>query len=505
MASNINPNNIDGSFPIAGQDNSSQGFRDNFTNIKNNFTFAQSEINDLQAKSIVTSALNGQQLVNDMDGTQIIRPQLRAWTQALYDHQYVTGAVSLDFNIANFHKLKTAGSLSLTFINWPPSTGANALGYGIMRVWIEVTDTSYTVQLPYTSNHSSGVVYGTDDLAGYLEGGTLTFDATGNYLFDISSIDGGQTFQIFDLTRNQSAQRDPSFYFNKAVSPSFFVGFNANALPLVSNLRVRQDSITAYGSTNQVSSGALNTATPNVASFTYVNGNFQGELAGTQYYASRGNVLQANVQPINAGDWVAYVRAKGFTGNGTANVYANLGSIMFAATGGSNLANGVGGNVSIWTAPDASTASARLVQAVGIENDQSVAMYGNASIAGYTTATNVAISGALTTGGKRVDTGTMAVLFTGAGPNTFTANAFVDGIIVRSASYATITSATITLPPNPVHGTQFRISTVSPITTTTVNTSDSSAIAWVPTNTFSSGNVGLDLWYNSPTSTWYRK
>ena len=35
MASNINAFNIDGTFPIAGQDNPSQGFRDNFTNIKN--------------------------------------------------------------------------------------------------------------------------------------------------------------------------------------------------------------------------------------------------------------------------------------------------------------------------------------------------------------------------------------------------------------------------------------------------------------------------------------
>jgi hypothetical protein len=37
--SNINPNNINGSYPIAGQDNDSQGFRDNFTNILNNFNF----------------------------------------------------------------------------------------------------------------------------------------------------------------------------------------------------------------------------------------------------------------------------------------------------------------------------------------------------------------------------------------------------------------------------------------------------------------------------------
>jgi predicted acyltransferase (DUF342 family) len=48
MSSNINPNNINGNFPVAGQDNDSQGFRDNFTNILNNFSFASSEVTDLQ-------------------------------------------------------------------------------------------------------------------------------------------------------------------------------------------------------------------------------------------------------------------------------------------------------------------------------------------------------------------------------------------------------------------------------------------------------------------------
>ena len=44
MASNIQPNNVDGTYPVAGQNNSSQGMRDNFAAIKNNFTEAKSEI-----------------------------------------------------------------------------------------------------------------------------------------------------------------------------------------------------------------------------------------------------------------------------------------------------------------------------------------------------------------------------------------------------------------------------------------------------------------------------
>ena len=57
MASSINPNNISVTFPIAGQDNDSQGFRDNFNNIKTNITYAKSEIEDLQNKVVLKSAL----------------------------------------------------------------------------------------------------------------------------------------------------------------------------------------------------------------------------------------------------------------------------------------------------------------------------------------------------------------------------------------------------------------------------------------------------------------
>ena len=56
MASNIVPGNIDGTYPKAGQDNSSQGLRDNFSAIKTNFTTAQSEISNLQTNK---ASLNG--------------------------------------------------------------------------------------------------------------------------------------------------------------------------------------------------------------------------------------------------------------------------------------------------------------------------------------------------------------------------------------------------------------------------------------------------------------
>ena len=66
MTSAINPNNIDGQYPVAGQDNNSQGFRDNFTNTKTNFQYAKDEITQLQNASLLKSALPGSSLNNNM-------------------------------------------------------------------------------------------------------------------------------------------------------------------------------------------------------------------------------------------------------------------------------------------------------------------------------------------------------------------------------------------------------------------------------------------------------
>ena len=77
MASNINPNNIDGTYPVAGQDNNSQGFRDNFTNTKTNFQYAAAEITDLQNKAVLKAALTGQTLNNNMNGSVLSNVQFQ--------------------------------------------------------------------------------------------------------------------------------------------------------------------------------------------------------------------------------------------------------------------------------------------------------------------------------------------------------------------------------------------------------------------------------------------
>ena len=109
MASNINPNNIDGSYPVAGQDNNSQGFRDNFTNIKVNFQYAEEEINDLETNSILKAALTGSTLDNNMNNNTIYAVNLNDVSTTRIAASGTSGTVTLNYASGQY---QTAVALS---------------------------------------------------------------------------------------------------------------------------------------------------------------------------------------------------------------------------------------------------------------------------------------------------------------------------------------------------------------------------------------------------------
>ena len=190
MTSAINPNNIDGAYPVAGQDNNSQGFRDNFTNTKTNFQYAADEITDLQNKVVLKQALTGTTLNNDMLGAVLSNAQLQDMSETRVALGSLSGSVSINYASGSFQTVTTNGSITLAFSNFP---AAGALG--TVAVQITVTSTAHTVTFP------AAVSVNATGIQGYASN-VVTFAATGTYTFVFSTSDGGTT-----VTVNQSNER----------------------------------------------------------------------------------------------------------------------------------------------------------------------------------------------------------------------------------------------------------------------------------------------------------
>lgn len=190
MTSSVNPNNINGQYPIAGQDNDSQGFRDNFTNIKNNFTFTKTEIEDLQNKAILKSALSGGTLNNDLNYAQLVSAQLLKTVETKNNLGTQNGSLPISWADGHFQYFTTSGDVTLGFSGWPTNST-----YAKMRLEITTDGSPRTITFP------AAVTTGLGDIQG-ATGANVLLPASGTYLFELSSYNNGTSVTIQDLLRN---------------------------------------------------------------------------------------------------------------------------------------------------------------------------------------------------------------------------------------------------------------------------------------------------------------
>jgi len=204
MTSQINPNDIDGSYPVAGQDNNSQGFRDNFTNIKTNFSTAESEITDLQTNVVLKSALTGTVLDNNMGGSLLYDATIQDFAATRVAIGTVTGAQTINYASGHYQTLTTSGIVTLAFSNFPAS-GVQA--WVIVRV--TVASTAHTLTLPAAvgTSASAASVLGIQGISSNV----ITFKETGTYEFQFHTEDGGTTIYLSELTRPRNRFTNPLF------------------------------------------------------------------------------------------------------------------------------------------------------------------------------------------------------------------------------------------------------------------------------------------------------
>lgn len=218
MASNINPNNIDGTYPVAGQDNDSQGFRDNFTNIKTNFQYAEDEITDLQNNAILKTALAGTTLNNDFNGSLIYNYQSQDVAETVVALGTTSGSVTVNYAAGPVQTVTTNGNISFALSNWP-SSGLS----GVLKLTVTVSSSTHTLTFPTAVNINALGIMGWNTSTN-----VFSARAAGVYTFYLSSTNGGTSFMIeavsnlLDPWSNTSEDLGNGSAANLAVTTSYF-------------------------------------------------------------------------------------------------------------------------------------------------------------------------------------------------------------------------------------------------------------------------------------------
>lgn len=146
MPSNINTTNLDETYPVAGQDNNSQGFRDNFSTIKTNFATAKTEIETLQTNSAKLNVANNF-ANNTISGAKFINNNL-----TVYSGGNISTAQNINLENGNFQTFTVTANLTLTFTDWPTVTS------GMSSIIIELRSDGVARTVIW-STENAGLIY----------------------------------------------------------------------------------------------------------------------------------------------------------------------------------------------------------------------------------------------------------------------------------------------------------------------------------------------------------
>ena len=129
MTRNINYLGINENFPVAGEDNDTQVFRDNFDTIKTSLNTAKTEITDLQDNVARTDAdndfnkklLSGAVMLNNYDKK--------------FDGGVITAPLTVDYENGNYQIFRFGVSTTVEFLNFPDD---DTLPEGVGKITLEL-------------------------------------------------------------------------------------------------------------------------------------------------------------------------------------------------------------------------------------------------------------------------------------------------------------------------------------------------------------------------------
>jgi len=144
-ASLINFGSVDATYPVAGQDNNSQGFRDNFGTIKTGLGQASTEITALQNNAAFKNS------ANDFGQNVLSNAVIKTFYGAALDLGTVVTNTDISLTNGPLQSVTLATNATLTFKNWP-TTGK----YATVRVMLYSDQTA--VRVPSFSTENAGTL-----------------------------------------------------------------------------------------------------------------------------------------------------------------------------------------------------------------------------------------------------------------------------------------------------------------------------------------------------------
>jgi hypothetical protein len=198
--STINTNGLNVNYPVPGENNSTQGFRDNFASIKTNLDTAGTEITDLQNKVVLKAALNGSVLNNDMANTLISNASTRSFRATTYNlGNALSGTVLVNVAQADVQYGNVAGNVTLQFGSWAPTNTESAI---TLRLGISNSSAIITFpsQVVASNNNFGGTIL--ENYANIANVITITAPYDVEQLeFKLRTLDCGNTITIEPINR----------------------------------------------------------------------------------------------------------------------------------------------------------------------------------------------------------------------------------------------------------------------------------------------------------------
>jgi len=183
MASTINTTNIDENYPVAGQDNDSQGFRDNFLAIKTGLGVAKNEITDLQSS---TASLDGN---SDFNDNEITKATLRDTARSTNSGR-INISSTVSYQDAHYHRFQMGANTEVTLIEFSPNNTLSEMTLDILDLG---TSTDPDPSVGYTVTFKSGANSFIFEDGNDLSSTSFVLERSKIHVFDFWTPDNGDT------------------------------------------------------------------------------------------------------------------------------------------------------------------------------------------------------------------------------------------------------------------------------------------------------------------------